>query len=107
MIFYSGNTKITIMENYEALGRYIAAKEQAESFHIERDKLLGQIKALCENSISRKVDASDYFEAKDFEAAKVEELLKTASEAHRNMVTAIEEANRYAKECNKSELKFW
>jgi len=104
LVFRVGNAKIIIMENYEALGRYITAKEQAEKFKRDRDMHLHNLGTCAARAT--KSSSSGYI-ATDFDVQAAQELLNKAGESHQNLVTAIHEANQYAEACNKPKLQMW
>ena len=89
------------MENFEALGRYITAKEQAEKFAQERNKYLTQAKTLIDKSSQ---GYSGLTLAYEFDAAPVLDLINKATEADKNLHLAVDEANRQADLCGKHKL---
>lgn len=105
LTFKTGNTRIIVMENYEALGRYTAAKDHAENYLRERDSALRSMKSIAETSIANG-SASGIF-GNGFDVPAAEESLKRATEAHHNLLAAIDEANRNADDCGKPKLKLW
>jgi hypothetical protein len=90
------------MENFEALGRYVTAKEQAEKFLRERASHLAIAKRLIEESTG---SISGVTFAYDFDPTAILEAVNKAAEAHQNMIAAVDEANRQADQCAKSKLK--
>jgi hypothetical protein len=89
------------MQDYEALGSYLAAKKQAQKFAQERNRYLLNIRYEMERVLTR----DDDFIATDFAAAKVQENLNKAAELHQNMLIAIAEANSQAEACGKPKLE--
>lgn len=100
--FQVGNTRIIIMENFEALGRYVTAKEQAEKFLRDRGNHLSAAKRFIEQSMS---SISGVTFAYDFDSSSILDAVSKAAEAHQNMVAAVDEANRQAEQCGKPKLK--
>ncbi len=90
------------MEDFEALGRYVAASEKAAEFRIERNKCAQAIVTATSRILGG--TCSTYFAA-TFDAAKIQELLDKAAGAEQNMRTAIIEANIHAEACNRPKLK--
>jgi len=91
------------MQDYEALNRYLAAKEQAQKFAQERNRYLLNIRYAMERVLAPKDD----FIATDFDAANVQENLNKAAEIHQNMLIAVEEANSQAEACGKPKLEIF
>lgn len=89
------------MENFEALGRYVTAKEQAQAFANQRNNHLSTAVGIIERSRN---PISGRALAYDFDATPAIEALNKAAEAHSNMMTAVEEANRQAEACGKPKL---
>ena len=89
------------MQDYEALDRYLAAKEQAQKFAQERNRYLLNIRYAMERVLTR----ADDFIAADFDADKVQENLNKAIELDQNMLTAIDEANSQSDACGKPKLE--
>lgn len=103
LTFRVGNTRIIVMENFEALGRYTAAKDQAETFLMHRDNALKQLSGAALKGVMSGYMSGRF--AEDFNVPKAQEALKNAIEANDNMLSAIDEANRNANDCGKPELK--
>jgi len=72
------------MENFEALGRYVTAKEQAEKFLRDRGNYLSEAKRLVDQSIG---SISGVTFAYDFDPSSILEAVNKAAEAHQNMVS--------------------
>lgn len=104
LVFRVGNTKVIVMENYEALGRYIAAKEQAEKFTQERQTALARLASLIGTAMG---SSSSSYLATDFNVQAAQELLTKVGEAHQNMLVAMQEANNHAEACGKPKLQIW
>lgn len=90
------------MENFEALGRYITAKEQAENFAKARNELLQKARRIIEQSTS---GYSGLTIAYEFNAVEVREIIDKVEEADANMHKAADEANRQAELCGKHKIK--
>lgn len=90
------------MENFEALGRYVTAKEQAEKFLRDRSSRLSEAKRLVEQSMG---SISGVTFAYDFDPSLILDAVNKAAEAHQGMMAAVDEANRQAEQCNKPKLK--
>jgi hypothetical protein len=99
--FQIGNTRIITMENFEALGRYITAKEQAEKFARERNDLLKKAKDLIDRSSQ---GYSGVTLAYEFDPTPILDLLSKATETDKNLRLAVDEANRQADLCGKHKL---
>lgn len=89
-------------ENYEALGRYIAAKEQAERFAIDRDSHLRTIYALAGRVLA---NLGNDFLANSCNPVEIQESLDKAIEANQNMLAAVNEANTQASACGKRPIE--
>lgn len=103
LTFRRGNTKIIVMENYEALGRYTAAKEQASEYKDEFHNLLVDLWKQLERAASG--SNSEDFPRTEFNVQKARESLNRLDEAQRNMTDAINEANLHADDCKKPKLQ--
>src|SRR4051812_8213528 len=101
LTFKHGNTKIIVTENYEALGRYTAAKEQADHFRSQRHNLLADLQLQLQRAA---IDVNDYPRT-EFDVQKARELLDRIDDAQQNMTTAINEANIHADACKKPKLQ--
>jgi hypothetical protein len=104
LTFRRGNTKIIVMENYEALGRYTAATEQARVYRNEYHTSLIELWKRLERAASRD-SSSDSFPRTGFDVQEGRELLNRIDEAQQNMTVAINEANLYADDCKKPKLQ--
>lgn len=102
LIFRTGNTRIIVMENFEALGRYTAASEKAIEFVHQRNGHLEAIKHAMDRTLG---GGSSSYIAAPLNVPKVQELLNQAAEAEQNMLTAVTEANLHAEACNKPKLR--
>ena len=102
LVFVSGNTRIIVMENYEALGRYVAAKEQADRFKDVRNNLLLQLKQQAERAGGQ---SGSTYPRTEFDAQKAREIVNQIDEAQRNLFTAIQEANLHADDCKKPKIE--
>ena len=101
LTFKHGNTTITVTENYEALGRYTVAKEQANHFKDQRHSLLQNLHQQLQHAM---IDVNKYPRT-EFDVQKARELLDGIDEAQQNMVTAINAANIHADACKKPKLQ--
>lgn len=101
LTFKCGNTKIIVMENYEALGRYTSAKEQANKYKSQRHNLLADLQLQLQRA---GIDVEEFPRTK-FDVQKARELLDQIEEAQQNMTDAINEANLHADACKKPKLQ--
>lgn len=92
------------MENFEALGRYITAKEKAEEFARERSGHLSKAKRFIEQYSQ---SGGYQYVACDFDPTKIQESISKAAEAHSNLLAAVHEANLHAEECGKPKLEIY
>ena len=104
LTFRRGNTKIIVMENYEALGRYTAATEQARVYRNEFHSLLIELWKQLGRAASAD-NSSDSFPRTKFNVQEGRELLNRIDEAQQNMTVAINEANLHADDCKKPKLQ--
>lgn len=104
LIFVTGNTRIVVMENFEALGKYTAASEQAAKFRDQRDGALSNISDLTRRFGNETVVSTECF-ARNFDPAMLRQYMDVAATAHQNLLQAIEEANTHAESCNRGKLK--
>ena len=89
------------MENFEALGRYVAHKEEALRFAGMRNNILKDLV----HQIRMSLDAETaHMIAVDLNFARAEELLKKASDAHCAMIRAVAETNAAADACGHPKL---
>ena len=91
-------------EDFEALGHYIAAKEQAERIARERDMTLSTLNRLISNAVGSRSSSTI---ATDLDIAKARELLEKAAELNQNLHTIVQEANNYADACKRQKLEIW
>jgi hypothetical protein len=87
--------------NYEALGRYTAARELAERLSKERSLKLHDLKR--EITAVTGLGGTGHLGAQ-FNVAKAQELLSEIAELDGNLQSAIAEANVYAEDCGKTKL---
>jgi len=109
-VFRVGNQRVITMDNFEALGRYITASEQAQQFARERNGHLSQIKKQVERvggGGSGYKPSGGTSIAYDFDPSLILEPLEKAKEAHQNMIAAINEANAHHEACGKPKLELW
>jgi hypothetical protein len=89
-------------ENYEAVGRYVKAKEAASDASAKRHNVLGDLS----RSINETLRKGQYGEAfAGFNADQAIDLIKQASALNEQMMRAVDEANKYAKMAGKPELR--
>ncbi|MCK6469398.1 MAG: hypothetical protein L6Q53_14560 [Candidatus Brocadia sinica] len=89
------------MENYEALGRFVANKEKAKAQAITRNNALQDLMRMIQ--ITREAEGSNTI-AMDFDFTKALEILKKASDAHGDLLKAVAEANLVAHACGNQQL---
>lgn len=104
LVFKFGNARLIIMGNFEALGRYITAREQAEKFARERNNALRKLSGMVQSADG---SASSNLIAYDFDVAKAQELLNQAAELNQNLHVAVAEANKHAEACGKPKLEIY
>lgn len=90
------------MQNFEALGRYVTAKEQAEKLASECGALLSQAERLLK-AANFGSGGSGYF-ACEFDAAEISEVINKAAQVNAQMLALIHEANSQADLCEKPKL---
>ncbi len=97
------------MENYEALGRYVATSELAEKQRVKRDQVISKLKSLAESLDTGVFRGSSggSFHAAAFEIDKVQGLVDEISALDQELRSTVEEANKYAAQCEKPPLKFY
>jgi hypothetical protein len=103
LTFKQGNATISVMENYEALGRYTAAKDHANKYRCERHNLLADLQLQVQRATIG--STSEDFPRTKFDVQKIRELLDRIDEAQQNMTDAINEANLHADDCKKPKLQ--
>ena len=103
LTFTRGNTKIIVMENYEALGRYTAAKEHANEYRSQRHNLLADLQQQLQRATIG--SSSEDFPRAKFDVEKARDLLDKIDDAQKNMTDAINEANLHADACKKPKLQ--
>ncbi len=81
----------------EALGRHIAALDQARAAGWRRQALLGNLAA----ALKRAADSL----AEPVPAEKLQLLLGDAAAAHADMLEQLAAANRYGQECGRAEVR--
>ena len=89
------------MENYEALGKYVAHKEKAMSLAIARNNALKDLIYLVKMSLDAETSSMI---AVDLNFARAKELLEKAADAHNSMVKAVAETNAAADGCGHTKL---
>lgn len=89
------------MENYEALGRFVANKERAMAQTITRNNFLQDLMRMIQ--VTREAASSNAI-AMDFDFIKAQELLKKTSDAHSEILKAVAEANSVADACGNQRL---
>lgn len=104
LVLLFGNTRVTVMQNYEALGRYVTAEEVARKLARERDKKLAELAQMISIVIGTR---SNSYLAQDFDATQAQQLLSEIAELHQNMLAAINEANIHADNCGRSKLQIF
>lgn len=77
------------MQNFDALGRYVTASEQALEFVHQRNVHLEAIKHAMDRVLA---GSSSSYLAAPLNVPRVQELLNQAAEAEQNMLTAVNEA---------------
>lgn len=102
LVLLFGNTRVTIMQDYEALGRYVTAEEVARKLARERDKKLAELARMI--GIVTGTHSSSYL-AQDFDAIQAQQLLSEVAELHQNMLAAVNDANSYADACGRPKLQ--
>lgn len=90
------------MTDYDALGRYTHARDEAERARAERRRSLFELAALIRPAAE--ADSGGYF-AFGFNSERAEQLLAEAADAHARMTAAIAEANAQAERCGRARLK--
>lgn len=101
--FVFGNARITIVQDFDAIGRYVVASEQARNFAHERDLLLGQLQHQIQMTLGTKTGNI----AVAFDMAKAEDILKRVKDLNRNLAIAVQEANLQADACDRPKLELW
>lgn len=89
------------MENYEALGKYVAHREKAMGMAITRNNALKDLVYLVKMSLDAETSSMI---AVDLDFAKADGLLKKAADAHAGMVKAVAETNAAADGCGHPKL---
>ncbi|QII11222.1 hypothetical protein KsCSTR_18430 [Candidatus Kuenenia stuttgartiensis] len=89
------------MENYEAIGRYVANKEKAVQQAITRDNLLKDLLQVIRTPLE---GASSSMIAADVNFARAHDLLKKAEDAHNRMARHVAEANSAAEASGNQKL---
>jgi len=90
------------MNEYEALGRYTAFKEEAERWARERNKHLSDLKSLIVNVTG--FDGANAF-THGFNDDRAAEILAKAAHANREMLAAVAQLNEAAAACGKPTIK--
>lgn len=103
MTYYKNGYRVTVEIDYEALGRYVAAKEQAEEYLRERDTHLTALRQLL--NICQETGAAHAPGA--LEVVPAETLWSQSKEANENLLRAIERANQVAEKCGKAKLSMF
>lgn len=89
-------------ENFEALGRYVAAKEKASSLAAERHNVLGDLSRLISETLNAERYGETYSKLNSEGAARI---LERARDLDAQMMAAVDEANRFAAAAKKQPLK--
>lgn len=89
------------MENYEAIGRFVAHKEKAKQCAITRDNCLKDVLQVIRTPLE---GASSSMIAADVNFIRAHELLKKAEDSHNEMVRHVAEANAAAEESGNQKL---
>src|SRR5256885_17169700 len=95
-----------IEPNYEAIGRYFHAVDEARSYASERDERLNNVRKLLSPSGSNGAPAQ-YLGgvAFAFDPAAIHAEIDKAAAVHLQLIAAVGEANAQAKLCGREELK--
>lgn len=94
--------KIVMTENYEALGRYTAARGRAESLVLARDVALRKLSGVVGRATSP-VGTSTL--GRNFDVAAARALLEEAEELNNNILALVAEANSHAAAANRRPLE--
>jgi hypothetical protein len=85
--------------NYEALGRYVEAKEKAEKLARNLHNLMGSLSRLTSPS------GAAFAQAKEYDFASIKKNVSEAEEVYSNMLAAVDAANREASLCGREAIK--
>ena len=89
-------------ENFETIGRYVAAKEEADSLSGQRHNILGELSRLVANVLN----AGRYGESySKFDSKQATDLIERAKDLDAKMMAAVDEANKHAAAAKKPVLK--
>ncbi|MBX7220321.1 MAG: hypothetical protein K1Y36_10285 [Blastocatellia bacterium] len=88
--------------NYEALGRYVEAKEKAEQLAINRNTIFAQLKQIA--SDGQGFGPGTAYIGKRFDLEKARRLLDEICTIEEQFLLAVHEANKHAEECGKQKL---
>jgi SMC interacting uncharacterized protein involved in chromosome segregation len=101
MTFNYGTHLVVIKMDFEALGRYHAAKEQAEKLNAERHKLLNELERLAAEARGM----AHEMPVRRFKPTRAQELVSQIETIEASLIDAITEANRCAEIAEKPKLK--